>query len=221
MSIGLVGKKCGMTRIFTEDGASIPVTVIEVSPNRIVQVKTLENDGYRAIQVTTGLRKRNRVTKPEAGHYAKAKSEPGRGLWEFRIPENEKADDLTIGAELKVDRFKVGQYIDVTGVTRGKGFAGTMKRHRFAGGDATHGNSLSHRAPGSIGQRQSPGKVFKGKKMSGQMGNVNRTIMSQQIVQIDTDRNLILVRGGVPGAPGGDVIINTAVKVVEKTGEAS
>jgi len=214
MTIGLVGKKCGMTRVFTEDGTSIPVSVIEVLPNRVVQVKTLENDGYRAIQVTTGARKRNRVTKPAAGHFAKAKIEPGRGLWEFRIEATDKkADELIVGTELKVDHFQVGQYVDVSGVTKGKGFAGTIKRHHFTMGDATHGNSLSHRAPGSIGQRQSPGKVFKGKKMSGQMGNVNRTILSQQIIRIDVERNLILVRGGIPGAPGGDVVIHTAIKV--------
>lgn len=212
MTIGLVGRKCGMTRVFTDEGVSIPVTVIEVLPNKITQVKTPETDGYHAIQVTMGIRKRKHVTKPEAGHYAKANVEPGKGLWEFRIDEHEKTDQLLIGSELNVNVFKVGQYVDVSGKTKGKGFAGTVKRYGFAGGDATHGNSLSHRAPGSIGQRQSPGKVFKGKKMSGHMGSVNRTVMTQKIVKVDADKNLILVRGGVPGAPGTEVIIKPAAK---------
>jgi len=217
MTIGLVGRKCGMTRVFTEDGASIPVTVIEVLPNRVTQVKTIENDGYQAIQVTMGTRKRSRVTKPMAGHYAKAGVEPGCGLWEFRI-EEAKADKFTVGLELKVDLFSVGQLVDVTGTTKGKGFAGTIKRHHFAGQDATHGNSLSHRVPGSIGQRQSPGKVFKGKKMSGHLGDKQRTVQLQKIVRLDTDRNLMLIRGAVPGAPGSNVIIRPAVKA-EQSGE--
>jgi large subunit ribosomal protein L3 len=217
-TIGLVGKKCGMTRVFTEDGASLPVTVIEVLPNRITQIKTIENDGYQAIQVTTGTRKRSRVTKPEAGHFAKANVEPGTGLWEFRVTPGDKFDGLAVGAELKADLFAAGQWVDVIGTTRGKGFAGTIKRHHFAGQDATHGNSLSHRVPGSIGQRQSPGKVFKGKKMSGHLGNAQRTIMSQQIVRVDAERNLILVKGGVPGAPGSEVIIRQAMKVQQKEG---
>lgn len=214
MTIGLLGKKCGMTRVFTEDGAAVPVTVIEVLPNRITQVKTLENDGYRAIQVTTGDCKRSRINKPEAGHFAKAGVEPGDGLWEFRIEgeSEEGIANLTVGSELKTDRFAVGQYVDVTGVTRGKGFAGVVKRHHFNTQDASHGNSLSHRAPGSIGQRQSPGRVFKGKRMAGHMGDVARTILSQPIVRIDADRNLILVRGAIPGAPGAYVIIRKAVK---------
>ncbi|HSW69548.1 MAG TPA: 50S ribosomal protein L3 [Gammaproteobacteria bacterium] len=217
MAIGLVGRKCGMTRVFTEDGASIPVTVIEVLPNRVTQIKTIENDGYQAIQVTTGTCKRSRVTKPMAGHYAKASVEPGRGLWEFTV---NKLDDFTVGSELKVDLFNVGQLVDVVGITKGKGYAGTIKRHHFAGQDATHGNSLSHRVPGSIGQRQSPGKVFKGKKMSGHLGNKQRTIQSQKIVRLDADRNLILIRGAVPGAPGSDVIIRPAVKD-KKSGETN
>lgn len=220
MTIGLVGRKCGMTRVFTEDGISIPVTVIEVLPNKITQIKTVDNDGYRAIQITTGTRKRSRVTKPMAGHYAKAGVEPGRGLWEFRV-EDDKADSLTVGSELRVDLFSVDQLIDVIGVTKGKGFAGTIKRHHFAGQDATHGNSLSHRVPGSIGQRQSPGKVFKGKKMSGHLGDKQRTVQLQKIVRLDLDRNLILIRGAVPGAPGSDVIIRPAVKAkVQQSGEA-
>lgn len=219
MTVGLVGRKCGMTRVFTEDGASIPVTVIEVLPNRVTQIKTLERDGYHAIQVTTGSRKRSRVTKPLAGHYAKASVEPGRGLWEFRLEDN-KDNSFTVGSELKVDLFTNGQLVDVTGVTKGKGFAGTIKRHHFAGQDATHGNSLSHRVPGSIGQRQSPGKVFKGKKMSGHLGDKQRTIQLQKIVRLDVERNLILIRGAVPGAPGTDVIIRPAVKS-KQNGEAN
>lgn len=211
MTIGLVGRKCGMTRVFTEEGVSIPVTVIEVLPNKITQIKTKDIDGYRAIQVTTGTRKRSRVTKAVAGHYGKAGIEPGRGLWEFRVDESQ-GDEFAVGSELKVDLFKIGQLIDVTGITKGKGFAGTIKRHHFAGQDATHGNSLSHRVPGSIGQRQSPGKVFKGKKMSGHLGDKQRTIQMQKIVSLDLDRNLILIRGAVPGAPGSDVIIRPSVK---------
>lgn len=217
MTIGLVGRKCGMTRVFTEDGVSIPVTVLEIQPNKVTQVKTIENDGYQAIQVTVGLRKRSRVSKPQAGHFAKAGVEPGLGLWEFRV---ENAQDFTLGSELKVDTFAVGQLVDVTGTSKGKGFQGTIKRHNFAGQDATHGNSLSHRVPGSIGQRQSPGKVFKGKKMSGHMGDRRVSVLSQRIVKIDTDRNLILVRGAIPGAPGGEVIIRPAVKDTKK-GEAN
>lgn len=211
MTVGLVGRKCGMTRVFTEEGVSIPVTVIEVLPNKITQVKTLERDGYHAIQITTGVRKRTRVTKAMAGHYAKANIEPGRGLWEFRI-ENDQADRFVVGSELNVDLFSVGQLVDVTGVTKGKGYAGTIKRHHFAGQDATHGNSLSHRVPGSIGQRQSPGKVFKGKKMSGHLGDKQRTVQLQKIVRLDLDKNLILIRGAIPGAPGSDVVVCPAVK---------
>jgi large subunit ribosomal protein L3 len=212
MTIGLLGKKCGMTRVFTEDGTSIPVTVIEVLPNKITQIKTVDNDGYTAIQVTTGTRKRNRVTKPEAGHFAKAGVEPGVQLREFIIEDAAMLSDLAVGAELKVDRFAEGQYVDVTGTTKGKGFAGVIKRHHFRTQDATHGNSLSHRAPGSIGQRQSPGRVFKGKRMAGHMGDVVRTVLSQPIVRVDAERNLILVRGAVPGAASGYVIIRPAIK---------
>jgi len=211
MTIGLLGKKCGMTRIYTEDGVGIPVSVIEVLPNRVTQVKTLQNDGYTAIQVTAGTRKRSALTKPEIGHYAKAGVEAGEGLWEFRL-DSEENKDIGIGSELKVDIFAVGQYVDVTGVTKGKGFAGTIKRHHFSGQDATHGNSLSHRVPGSIGQRQSPGKVFKGKRMSGHLGDAVRTILSQQVVRIDLERNLILIKGAVPGAQNSYVIIRPAVK---------
>lgn len=218
MTVGLVGRKCGMTRIFTEDGQSIPITVIEVLPNRVTQIKTLENDGYQAIQVTMGQRKQSKLAKPLAGHFAKANVAPGEGLWEFRIQDSKQIDGIAVGSELKADRFAVGQYVDVTGVTIGKGYAGTIKRHHFAGQDATHGNSLSHRVPGSIGQRQSPGKVFKGKKMSGHMGNVQRTIQSQTIVKLDTDRNLIMVRGAVPGAPGSKVIIKPAIKADDAAG---
>jgi large subunit ribosomal protein L3 len=218
MTISLVGKKCGMTRIFTEDGISIPVTVVEVLPNRVTQIKTIENDGYQAIQITTGSRKRSRVTKPAAGHFAKAGVEPGRGLWEI---DTDQVADVALGSEFKVDVFSEGQWVDVTGTSKGKGFAGTIKRHHFAGQDATHGNSLSHRVPGSIGQRQSPGKVFKGKKMSGHLGNAQRTIQNQQIARIDIARNLILVRGCVPGAPGCDVIIRPAVKKAQKAGGAN
>lgn len=218
MSIGLVGRKCGMTRVFTEEGA-IPVTVIEVQPNRVTQIKTRENDKYCAIQITTGTKKRTRLTKPEAGHFAKANTEPGRGLWEFCVDDEKALEGIAIGSEIKLDRFSVGQYVDVTGVTKGKGFAGTIKRHHFAGQDATHGNSLSHRVPGSIGQRQTPGRVFKGKKMSGHLGQVQRTVLSQPIVRLDVERNLVLVRGAIPGAPGTDVIIRPAVKRKGQKGE--
>ncbi|MDR3492628.1 MAG: 50S ribosomal protein L3 [Gammaproteobacteria bacterium] len=212
MTISLVGRKCGMTRVFTEDGISIPVTVVEVLPNRVTQIKTQENDGYKALQVTTGSRRRSRVTKPAAGHYAKAGVEPGKGLWEFRLDEMTKLNDIVVGSELKIDLFNDVTWVDVTSTSKGKGFAGTIKRHHFSAQDATHGNSRSHRVPGSIGQRQSPGKVFKGKKMCGQLGNVQRTILSQKIVRIDAERNLVLIKGVVPGAPGSDVIIRPAVK---------
>jgi len=211
MSIGIVGRKCGMTRVFTEDGVSVPVTVIEVEANRVSQVKTPEVDGYRALQITTGERRASRVTKPQAGHFAKAGVEAGRGVWEFRLNEGE-GEGVTIGSEIKADIFEAGQKIDVTGTSIGKGFAGTVKRHHFAMKDATHGNSLSHRTPGSIGQNQTPGRVFKGKKMSGQMGNVKRTTQNLEVVRVDVERNLLLVKGSVPGARGGDVIVHPAVK---------
>ena len=211
MAIGLVGRKAGMTRVFTDEGVSIPVTVIEVEPNRISQVKTVDNDGYRAIQVTLGTRRVSRVTKPAAGHFAKAGVGAGRDLWEFRLADGE-GDDFAVGAELKVDIFKPGQKVDVAGTTIGKGFAGTIKRHHFTMGDATHGNSLSHRAPGSIGQRQTPGRVFKGKKMAGHLGNKRRTVQNLEVVRVDAARNLLLIRGAVPGPEGGDVIVHPAIK---------
>lgn len=210
MTLGLIGKKAGMTRVFQDDGVSVPVTVIEVSPNRVSQVKTVESDGYAAIQVSTGVRRANRVTKPMAGHYRKAGVEPGRGLWEFRQDGDESA--FEVGAELGVDRFEAGQKVDVTGTTHGKGFAGGVKRHNFHMQDATHGNSLSHRAPGSIGQNQTPGRVFKGKKMAGHMGNVRRTAQNLEVVRVDSERGLILVKGAVPGSKGGDLVIRPAVK---------
>lgn len=217
MSIGVVGRKAGMTRIFTEDGVSIPVTVIEVEPNRITQVKTADIDGYRAVQVTTGSRRASRVTKSAAGHFAKAGVTAGRGLWEFRLANNE-GDDLASGGEIGVDIFSDGQTVDVTGISIGKGFAGTIKRHNFAGKDATHGNSLSHRTPGSIGQNQSPGRVFKGKKMSGQMGNKRTTVQNLEIVRVDAERNLLLIRGAVPGSRGGNVVVCSAVKACRSQG---
>lgn len=212
MAIGLVGRKCGMTRVFSEDGSSIPVTVIEVEPNRITQVKTAESDGYAAVQITTGTRRAVRVTKPMAGHFAKAGVGAGRGVWEFRLDGGEAGEDMKPGGEIKVDIFEAGQMVDVTGVSIGKGFAGTIKRHHFGMGDATHGNSLSHRAPGSIGQRQTPGRVFKGKKMSGHMGNRRRTAQNLEVVRVDTARNLLLVKGAVPGHEGRNVIVRPAVK---------
>jgi len=212
MSIGLVGRKCGMSRVFTEDGRSVPVTLIEATPNRVTQVKTVEVDGYSAVQVTAGTKRAALVNKPLAGHYAKAKVEAGRGLWEFRVEAGELGK-FAVGGELKADEvFSVGQKVDVSGVSKGKGFQGTIKRHHFTMGDATHGNSLSHRAPGSIGQRQTPGRVFPGKKMAGHMGNVNRSSMNLEVVKIDAERHLIAVKGAVPGAPGGNVIIRPAVK---------
>ncbi len=211
MALGVVGRKAGMTRIFTDEGVSVPVTVIEVEPNRVTQVKSVENDGYRAVQVTLGTRRAQRVNKAAAGHYAKANVPAGRGLWEFRLDEGEGAD-IAAGAEVKADIFKPGQIVDVAGTTIGKGFAGTIKRHHFTMGDATHGNSLSHRAPGSIGQRQTPGRVFKGKKMSGHLGNVRVSAQNLQVVRVDAERNLLLVRGAIPGPEGGDVIVRPAAK---------
>jgi large subunit ribosomal protein L3 len=209
MTIGLVGVKRGMTRIFTEDGKSLPVTVIEATPNRITQLKNVDTDGYSAIQVTAGSRKASRVTKPMAGHYAKAEVEAGRGLWEFRI---EDQGELAVGGELTVEQFAEGQKVDVTGTSKGKGFQGGVKRWNFAMQDATHGNSVSHRAPGSIGQNQTPGRVFKGKKMAGHMGSRKTTTQTLEVVRVDVERNLLLIKGAVPGAPGGDVIVKSAVK---------
>jgi len=212
MSIGLVGRKCGMSRVFTPDGRSVPVTLIEATPNRITQVKTVENDGYNAVQVTAGSKRQSLLTKPLTGHYAKAKVEGGRGLWEFRVDAGDLGN-FAVGGEVKAEEvFKIGQKVDVAGVSKGKGFQGTIKRHHFTMGDATHGNSLSHRSPGSIGQRQTPGRVFPGKKMSGHMGNVNRSAMNLEVVQIDTERHLIAIKGAVPGATGGDVVIRAAAK---------
>jgi len=210
MTIGLVGKKSGMTRVFTEDGVSVPVTVIEVSPNRVTQVRTLEKDGYAAIQVTTGERKAKHLTKAEAGHFAKAGVAAGKGLVEFRLAEGDEAPE--VGGELNVSLFEAGQLIDVTGSSKGKGFQGAVKRWNFRTQDATHGNSLSHRAPGPIGQCQTPGRVFKGKKMAGHMGAERKTVQSLEVVRVDAERNLLLVKGGVPGAPGSQVIVRPAVK---------
>ena len=231
MAIGLVGRKRGMTRVFDENGVSVPVTVVEVEPNRVVQKKDVETDGYRALQVTTGERRASRVTAPAAGHYKKAGVDAGRGLWEFRVEgdwpkvpgkaespaEGEEAAepgqvDVEVGGELTVTMFTEGQIIDVIGRSIGKGYGGVIKRHNFRSQRMTHGNSKAHRAPGSIGQNQSPGHVFKGKKMSGQLGNVRKTVQNLQVVRVDVERGLILVRGGVPGAKNGDVIIQPAVK---------
>jgi large subunit ribosomal protein L3 len=211
MTIGVVGRKVGMTRVFTDEGASLPVTVIEVEPNRVAQLKTLETDGYRAVQVTTGSRKASRVSKPAAGHYAKAGVEAGRGLWEFRLNDGE-GEELEAAGEIKVDIFEAGQKVDVSGISIGKGFAGGVKRHNFRTQDATHGNSLSHRAPGSIGQCQTPGRVFKGKHMAGHMGSAKRTMQNLEVVRVDADRNLLLVKGAIPGAKGGNVVVRPAVK---------
>ena len=209
MSLGLVGRKVGMTRVFSDDGVSTPVTVIEVEPNRVSQIKTVETDGYTAVQVITGTRRASRVTKPLAGHYRKAGVEPGRGAWEFRV---DSVDGVELGSEIHVDIFEQGQVVDVAGVSKGKGFQGGIKRHNFTMQDATHGNSISHRSNGSIGQNQTPGRVFKGKKMSGHMGAENVTTQNLQIVRIDAERNLVLIRGAVPGAKSGDVIILPATK---------
>jgi len=211
MSIGMIGRKCGMPRIFQEDGSSVPVTVIEMEPNRITQVKTEENEGYNAVQVTCGVKKTIRVNKAEAGHLAKAEVEAGRGFWEFRLSSKEM-DGMELGGSIKVDIFQNVSKVDVAGTSKGAGFAGVIKRYHFKMQDATHGNSLSHRAPGSIGQNQSPGRVFKGKKMAGQMGNVRRTVQSLEVVRVDIERNLLLVKGGVPGASGSNVFVHTAVK---------
>lgn len=212
MTISLVGRKLGMSRVFTETGISIPVTVIEVLPNRITQIKTKENDDYAAVQVTTGRRKANRVNKPTAGHFAKANVEAGRGLWEFRLGESE-GTALKVGEDITVDQFQVGQRVDVTGISKGKGFAGAVKRHNFRTQDATHGNSRSHRAPGSIGQNQTPGRVFKGKRMAGHLGSERSTIQNIEVVRIDKERHLLLVKGAVPGCRSGDVIVKPTVKI--------
>ena len=209
MTIGIVGRKSGMTRVFTDDGVSIPVSVIEVDPNRITQVKSVDTDGYSAVQVTIGARRASRVTKSEAGHFAKANVEAGRGVWELR---NEAQEAFEVGATITVETFSAGQMIDVTGTSKGKGFAGGIKRWNFSMQDATHGNSRSHRVLGSIGQCQSPGRVFKGKKMAGHMGAERVTVQNLEVVRVDAERNLLLVKGAIPGAPGGDVIVRPAVK---------
>ena len=208
MTIGIVGRKSGMTRVFTDEGVSIPVSVIEVDSNRIVQVKTADTDGYSAVQVTTGSRRASRVNKSLTGHFAKAGVEAGRGLWEFRV----EGHDLEVGGEVPLDLFAAGQKVDVTGTSKGKGFQGGVKRWNFSMQDAAHGNSLSHRAPGSIGQCQTPGRVFKGKKMAGQMGSERVTVQSLEIVRVDAERGLILIKGAIPGAPGSDIVVKPAVK---------
>jgi large subunit ribosomal protein L3 len=211
MTMSLVGRKCGMTRVFTEDGVSIPVTVIEAQPNRITQVKTLETDGYRALQVSAGSRRASRVGKPAAGHFAAAKVEAGDLITEVRLDDADEGE-FEKGNELKVDLFEEGQKVDVIGTTIGKGFAGAIKRWNFSMQDATHGNSLAHRAPGSIGQNQTPGRVFKGKKMAGHMGNVRRTVQNLEVVRVDAERNLLLIKGAVPGHRGGSVVVRPAIK---------
>jgi large subunit ribosomal protein L3 len=215
LTIGMVGKKVGMTRLFLEEGTSLPVTVLEIQPNRITQIKTEDGEGYSSIQVTTGEGRQKKTAKPELGHFAKAKVGVGRGLWEFRV-EDKELEGLEVGGEYSLDTFEPGQKVDVRGVSKGKGFAGTIKRWNFSGQDNTHGNSISHRAPGSIGQCQTPGRVFKGKKMSGHMGAVNVTTQNLEVVQVDREKNLILVKGAVPGSAGGDVVVQPAVKARKK-----
>jgi large subunit ribosomal protein L3 len=215
MTIGVVGRKRGMTRVFTEAGETIPVTVVEVLPNRVTQVKSVDKDGYRAVQVTYGQRRQQLLSKAVAGHYAKVSVAPGRALVEFRLAEKEGAD-LKAGTEIKADLFKAGAAVDVTGTTIGKGFAGTMKRHNFAGHNASHGVSVSHRTPGSIGQRQTPGRVFLGKRMSGHMGTVRRTTENLKVVEVDMERNLLLIRGAVPGAEGGEVLVRPSLKAARQ-----
>ena len=211
MAIGLVGKKCGMTRVFTEAGASIPVTVVEISANRITQVKNTDVDGYQAIQVTTGTRRDSRVTAAQKGHFAKAGVAAGRGVWEFRANDSD-LEGREIGGEILADLFEQGQMVDVTGHSKGKGFQGGVKRHNFSMQDATHGNSVSHRAIGSTGQNQSPGKVFKGKKMPGQMGNKRVTVQGLEVISVDVEKGLLVIKGAIPGATGGDVIVRPSVK---------
>ena len=218
MAMGLIGRKSGMTRVFTDEGASVPVTVIEVEPNRVTQIKTPEADGYAAVQVTTGSAKQRRASQPLIGHYAKAGAGLGRGLWEFRVEALDEA--LALGEEFGVELFSVGQKVDVRGLSKGKGYAGTIKRWGFRGQDNSHGNSISHRAPGSIGQCQTPGRVFKGKKMSGHLGNARATTQNLEVVRIDKERNLLLIKGAVPGPAGSDVQVRPAVKA-KPTGAAA
>ncbi len=209
MTVGIVGIKRGMSRIFTEEGASVPVTVVEATPNRVTQRKTADSDGYEAVQVTAGEVKQSKVNKPKAGHFSKGNVAAGRSLWEFRIDSD---SELAVGDALDVSAFEVGQKVDVTGQSKGRGFAGVVKRHNFSTQDMSHGNSISHRAPGSIGQCQTPGRVFKGKKMAGHMGAAQVTVQTLEIAQVDTERNLLLIKGAVPGARGGDLVIRPAVK---------
>ena len=211
MGLGLIGRKVGMTRVFTEDGRSVPVTVVAVTPNRVTQIKRVDVDGYSALQVTTGTRRPARVTRPMAGHFSRANTEPGRGLWEFRATPDE-CSEFELGAEIGVGFFKQGEKIDVRGTTIGKGFAGVMKRYGFGGGRASHGNSKAHRKPGSIGQNQDPGRVFPGKKMAGQMGRAQRVQQGLEVVRVDSERSLLLISGSVPGPKGQDVIIQPAAK---------
>ncbi len=215
MSLGLVGRKCGMTRVFGDDGVSVPVTVLQIDSNRIAQIKTQEVDGYSAVQVAVGDKKSSHVNKAMAGHYAAANMTAGRGLWEFRL-ESGESEDLAVGKELPLTLFSSGQVVDVQGKSIGKGFAGGIKRHHFGMQDATHGNSVSHRVLGSIGMNQTPGRVFKGKKMAGHLGNITRTIQNLVIHSVDTDRGLLLVKGSVPGAKGADVVITPAAKQKNK-----
>ncbi len=218
MVIGLVGRKAGMTRVFTEEGESIPVTVIEVEPNRVTQIRSDSVDGYRALQVTTGSRRAGRVSRAMKGHLSKVGVEAGRGVWEFRLAYGE-GEEIKTGDEIRVDVFKVGQYVDVTGYTKGKGFQGVIKRHNFSHQDYTHGNSISHRAPGSTGQNQTPGRVFKGKKMAGHMGHVRNTTQNLEVVRVDVERNLILIKGSVSGARSSDVVVKPASKKAISVGQ--
>lgn len=220
MAIGLVVEKCGMSRLFKEDGQSVPVTVLKMNPTFVVQIKTIENDGYASLQVTTGEKKLNKVTEPLQGHYKKANVKPGLGLWEFRVGSDSDLAGYKVGDELSLEKlFTEGQQVDVTAQSKGKGFAGTVKRHNFATQDASHGNSRSHRVPGSIGQNQTPGRVFKGKKMAGHLGSVQCTVQTQRIAKLDVEKGLIMLKGGVPGAPGGLVILRPAVKAKVKAGD--
>ena len=212
MTLGLVGRKLGMTRVFDENGASVPVTVLDMSANRVTQLKSEATDGYTAVPVTFGQKKANRVSKAQAGHFAKAGVEAGRGLVEFAVSE-EKLAELSAGAEINVGIFAAGQLIDVTGTSKGKGFSGTIKRHNFSSQRASHGNSRSHRVPGSTGMSQDPGRVFPGKRMAGQYGNVKSTVQNLEIIRVDTERQLLLVKGAVPGAVNSDVVVRPSVKV--------
>ena len=214
MTIGVVGRKCGMTRIFTEEGVSIPVTVIEIEPNRVTQFKNEESDGYRAVQVTVGERRASRVTKAQAGHFAKANVAAGRGVWEFRL----EGEEFQVGDQINAEIFQAGQLVDVTGQSKGKGFAGTIKRHNFGSQRASHGNSRSHRVPGSIGQAQDPGRIFPGKRMAGHLGDVTRTVQNLDVVRVDVERGLLLVKGAVPGHAGADIVVRPAIKAPAKKG---